>query len=76
MTYSQTPFKIEIKNIPTLQSLENKSQKDIGSILWNSIDNKKELKVRTLFCAVQSCFQTKPEIFKILLDIAFEMVQC
>jgi transposase-like protein len=40
---------------------------------------RKELKVRTLFCAVQSWFQTKPEIFKILpdvfQDIAFEMVQ-
>ncbi len=40
---------------------------------------KKELKVRTPFDAVQSWFQTKPEIFKILPDvfqhIAFEMVQ-
>jgi hypothetical protein len=40
---------------------------------------RKELKVRTLFCAVQSWFQTKPEIIKILpdvfQDIAFEMVQ-
>jgi hypothetical protein len=40
---------------------------------------RKELKVRTLFCAVQSWFQAKPEIFKILpdvfQDIAFEMVQ-
>ncbi len=40
---------------------------------------RKELKVRTPFDAVQSWFQTKPEIFKILpsefQDIAFEMVQ-
>ncbi len=40
---------------------------------------KKELKVRTPFDAVQSWFQTKPEIFKILPDvfqhIAFEMAQ-
>jgi len=40
---------------------------------------RKELKVRTPFDAVQSWFQTKPEIFKILPDvfqnIAFEMVQ-
>lgn len=40
---------------------------------------RKELKVRTPFNAVQSWFQTKPEIFKILpsvfQDIAFEMVQ-
>lgn len=40
---------------------------------------RKELKVRTPFDAVQSWFQTKPEIFKILpdlfQDIAFGMVQ-
>ena len=40
---------------------------------------RKELKVRTLFCAVQSWFQTKPEIFKILpsefQDMVFGMVQ-
>ena len=40
---------------------------------------RKELKVRTPFDAVQSWFQTKPEIFKILpgmfQNIAFEMVQ-
>ena len=40
---------------------------------------RKELKVRTPFDAVQSQFQTKPEIFKILPDVfqdfAFEMVQ-
>jgi len=40
---------------------------------------RKELKVRTPFDAVQSWFQTKPEIFKILPDVfqdfAFEMVQ-
>lgn len=40
---------------------------------------RKELKVRTPFEAVQSWFQTKPEIFKILpdvfQDIAFGMVQ-
>jgi transposase-like protein len=40
---------------------------------------RKELKVRTPFDAVQSWFQAKPEIFKILpnvfQDIAFEMVQ-
>ena len=40
---------------------------------------RKELKVRTPFEAVQSWFQTKPEIFKILpnvfQDMAFEMVQ-
>ena len=40
---------------------------------------RKELKVRTLFDAVQSWFQMKPKIFKILpnvfQDIAFEMVQ-
>ena len=40
---------------------------------------RKELKVRTPFNAVQSWFQTKPEIFKILpdvfQDIAFGMVQ-
>lgn len=39
---------------------------------------RKELKVRTPFDAVQSWFQTKPEIFKILPDvfqpIAFEMI--
>jgi hypothetical protein len=40
---------------------------------------RKELKVRTLFWGVQSWFQAKPEIFKILpdvfQDIAFKMVQ-
>jgi len=40
---------------------------------------RKELKVRTPFEAVQSWFQTKPVIFKILSDvfqdIAFGMVQ-
>lgn len=40
---------------------------------------RKELKVRTPFDAVQSWFQTKPEIFRILpdvfQDIAFRMVQ-
>jgi len=41
---------------------------------------RKELKVRTPFDTVQSWFQMKHEIFKILPnvfeDIAFEMVQC
>ena len=40
---------------------------------------RKELKVRTPFDAVQSWFQTKPEIFKILpsefQDMVFGMVQ-
>jgi len=40
---------------------------------------KRELKVRTPFEAIQSWFQTKPEIFKsspdVFLDIAFKMVQ-
>ena len=40
---------------------------------------RRELKVRTPFEAVQSWFQTKPEIFKIspdvFQDIAFEMIQ-
>jgi len=39
---------------------------------------KKEIKSKTLFDTVQSWFQTKPKIFKILpsefQDIAFEMV--
>ncbi len=60
-------------------------KKDLNKFLIFSNFNRrhaslrKELKVRTPFDAVQSWFQTKPEIFKILpsefQDIAFEMVQ-
>jgi hypothetical protein len=32
--------------------------------------------IRIPFNVVQSWFQTKPKIFSILPDIAFEMVQC
>ena len=35
---------------------------------------RKELKVRTPFDAVQSWFQTKPEIFKILPDVFQDIV--
>jgi hypothetical protein len=59
-------------------------KKDLNKFLiYYNFDRKhgslrKELKVRTLFCAVQSWFQAKPEIFKILpdvfKDIAFKMV--
>jgi len=42
---------------------------------------RRELKIRTPFEAVQSWFQTKPEIFKILLDVFYDIafgkqVQC
>jgi hypothetical protein len=42
MAYYKTTFNIKVKNIPTLQSLEAKNQKEIGAILWDSVDNKKE----------------------------------
>jgi hypothetical protein len=42
MAYYKTTFNIKVKNIPTLQSLEAKSQKEKGTILWDSVDNKKE----------------------------------
>ena len=64
----------------------NDVQKDLNKFLIYYNFNRrhgslrKELKVRTPFDAVQSWFQTKPEIFKILpnvfQDIAFGMVQC
>jgi len=58
----------------------NDVKKDLNQFLIYSNFNrrhwslKKELKVRTPFEAVQSSFQTKPEIFKILPDVFQDMV--
>ena len=38
----QTPFNPKLKNIPTKEDIKNKTDKEIGSLLWNSITNKDE----------------------------------
>jgi len=44
MQLHQTPFNPKLKNIPTKKDIANKTQKEIGSLLWDAIENKEEFK--------------------------------